>query len=60
MTMIEIAIVAVIAVAVFFALRRIVIMRRSGCSCGCSGCCADCGGGCGTACRKDVRSKAIR
>ena len=46
MSIIEIAIVAVIGAAVFFALRRIVKMRKSGCSCGCSGSCTSCGRAC--------------
>ena len=47
MSIIEIVIAAVIAAAVFFALRRIVKMKKGGCSCGRSGCCASCSGGCG-------------
>ncbi len=43
MSVLEIAITAGIVLAVFFALRRIVRMRRNGCSCGC----AECGGACG-------------
>ena len=58
MSILEIAIAAVIAAAVFFALRRIVRMRKSGCSCGCSGCCASCGGGCGVSRKKEDRSKS--
>ncbi|MBQ3372107.1 MAG: FeoB-associated Cys-rich membrane protein [Oscillospiraceae bacterium] len=38
MNMVEIAIIAGLAVAVFFALRHMIKMRKSGCSCGCSGC----------------------
>lgn len=60
MSIIEIAIVAVIAAAVFCALRRIVRMRRSGCSCGCSGCCAACGGECGMTRGKEDGSKQAR
>ncbi|MBR0041164.1 MAG: FeoB-associated Cys-rich membrane protein [Oscillospiraceae bacterium] len=56
----EIAIIAVIALAVVLALRRIVRMRGSGCSCGCSGCCAECGGACGMKRRREDRSKPAR
>ena len=42
MNMIELVIIAVIALAVFFALRHIVRMRKCGCSCGCSGCSMAC------------------
>ncbi len=45
MSIIEIAIIAVLTLAVFFALRRMIKMRRGGCSCGCSSC-ADCGRSC--------------
>ena len=38
----------VIAVIVFFALRHVFKMRKSGCSC----CCAACGGGCGMSQKK--------
>lgn len=48
MNIIEIAIIAVIAVIVFYALRHIFKMRKSGCSC----CCAACGGGCGMSQKK--------
>ena len=48
MNIIEIAIIAVIAVAVFFALRHTIKMQKSGCSC----CCAECNRACGTAHRK--------
>ena len=48
MNIVEIVIVAVIALAVFFALRRVFRMRRGGCSC----CCAECGRACETARRK--------
>ena len=43
MSIIEIAIAAVLFAAVLLALRRIVRMRKKGCSC----CCAECGGCCG-------------
>ena len=56
MSVLEIAIIAVIALAVFFALRTVVRMRKSGgCSCGCSGCsgcCASCGMSCEAARKK--------
>ena len=43
MSILEIVIIAVLAVAVFFALRRIVKTRKSGgCSCGCAGCSKAC------------------
>ena len=61
MSFLEIVITVLIALSVFFALRRIVRMRKSGCSCGCSGCsgcCAACGGGCETARKKEPRSKS--
>ena len=51
MSLLEIAIVAVIALAVFFALRRVIRMRKNGCSCGCSGCCGSCAA-CGGSCEK--------
>ena len=51
MNIIEIAIIAVIAVIVFFALRHIFKMRKSGCSC----CCAACGGECGMSRKKEER-----
>ena len=38
MSLIEIALIAVIAIAVFFAVRRIIRMKKNGCSCGCSEC----------------------
>ena len=47
MSIIEIAIIAVIAIAGFFALRRIIRMRGSGCSCGCAECGRECGKRCG-------------
>ena len=53
MSIIEIAIVAVLFAFVFLALRRIVRMRKRGCSCGC----AECGGCCGMSQRKEERSK---
>ena len=56
MSIYEILIITVLAVAVIFALRRIIKMRKSGCSCGCSGCCAACGGGCGMARKNEERS----
>ena len=43
MSIIEIAIAAVLFAAVLLALRRIVRMRKRGCSC----CCAECGRECG-------------
>ncbi len=42
MSLTDIAILVVIAAAVFFALRRIIRMRKSGCSCGCGKCDASC------------------
>ena len=45
----EILIIAVLAVAVFFALRRMIRMRKSG-GCGCG--CADCDKACTAARRK--------
>ena len=51
MSIIEIAIIAVIAAAVFFALRRIAKMRKSGC------CCATCSGECQMSCKKEARPK---
>ena len=43
MSIVEIAIIAVLAAAVFFAVRRIVKMKKSGgCSCGCAGCSKAC------------------
>ena len=59
MSILEIAIIAVIALAVILALRRIVKMRRSGCSCGCSGCCAECGGACGMTRRREEGLKLV-
>ena len=47
MSFLEIAIIALIALAVFFALRRVIKMRKSGCSC----CCAECSRSC--ACKKE-------
>ena len=48
MNMIEVLLIAVIALAVFFALRHIFKKRKTGCSC----CCAECGRACETARRK--------
>ena len=44
MNLIDIVLLAILAVAVFFALRRIVLDRRAGRSCGgnCAGCQLDC------------------
>jgi hypothetical protein len=47
----DLVILAVLAIVVVFALRRIVKMRKNGCSCcssgcGCTGNCASCGMGC--------------
>ena len=51
MNLVEILIIAVLAVAVFFALRRMIRMRKSGgCGCGCG--CADCEKACTAARRK--------
>lgn len=51
MNLVEILIIAVLAVAVFFALRRMIRMRKSGgCGCGCG--CADCDKACTAARRK--------
>ena len=52
MNIIDILIIAVIAVAVFFAVRHVVKLRKSGgCACGssggCSCSCADCNKPCG-------------
>ena len=49
MNLVEILIIAVLAVAVFFALRRMIRMRKSG-GCGCG--CADCDKACTAARRK--------
>lgn len=49
MSLIEIALIAVISLAVFFALRNILIKRKGGCSCGC----AECGSVCGKSCRNE-------
>ena len=49
MNLVEILIIAVLAVAVFFALRRMIRMRKS-CGCGCG--CADCEKACTAARRK--------
>lgn len=49
MNLVEILIIAVLAVAVFFALRRMIRMRKSG-GCGCG--CADCDNACTAARRK--------
>ena len=39
MNLVEILIIAVLALAVFFALRRMIRMRKSGgCGCGCADC----------------------
>ena len=51
MNAVDIVLLAVLAIAVAFALRRIVKMRKSGCSCcssgcGCTGNCASCGAAC--------------
>lgn len=51
MNAIDIVLLAVLAIAVAFALRRIVKMRKSGCSCCssggcCTGNCASCGASC--------------
>ena len=54
MSIIEIAIVAVLFAAVFLALRRIFRMRKRGCSCGC----AECGGCCEMSRRKEEPSQA--
>jgi uncharacterized membrane protein len=52
MNLVDILIIAVIAVAVFFAVRHVVKLRKSGgcacgssggCSCGCAGCDKPCG-----------------
>ena len=57
MSILDFLIIAVIAVAVFFAVRRIIRMRKSGgCSCGaagggCSGCCAACSAECSKTCK---------
>ncbi|MBQ7060275.1 MAG: FeoB-associated Cys-rich membrane protein [Clostridia bacterium] len=48
MNILEITILAVLAFAVFFALRHIVKKRKSGCS----GCCSECGADCRTARKK--------
>ena len=42
MTWTEIILIAVLAAAVFFALRRICRKKTGGCSCGCSGCSRAC------------------
>ena len=49
MNLVEILIIAILAVAVFFALRRMIRMRKSG-GCGCG--CADCDKACSAARRK--------
>ena len=54
MSIIEIAIVAVLFASVLLALRRIFKMRKRGCSC----CCAECGGCCETSRRKEEQSQA--
>ena len=49
MNLIDIALLAVLAVIVFFALRK-TIRSKGSCNCGstgCSGNCASCGGSCG-------------
>ena len=53
----DILLVALIALALFFALRRMYRTRKTGgCSCGASGCsgnCAACGKGCHSAGRRE-------
>jgi len=50
--LIDIALIAAVAAALFFALRRTIRVRKSGgCGCGCPGC--DGGAGCPSRTRKD-------
>ena len=59
MGVLDFLIIAVVAVAVFLAVRRIVRLRKNGaCPCGtagsgCSGCCAACSAECSKACRTE-------
>ncbi len=42
MRILDIVLLGLIALAVFFALRRIIKKRKSGCSCGCAACSRSC------------------
>lgn len=51
--MVDVIIIAVLAVIVFFIVKsQLRKLGRGQCSGGCEGCCGSCGGGCGTPAEK--------